>query len=161
MVCPAPHISLWSLGYEALKIIASLSFFVFFIHITSFQPMQSKKQQYTIIQKEQTNNRMAMLTTTKNTTTLTTSTMKSPLKCLHNEWSHLGHLQHPDEAAKEILDFIQALSAHGVCYALTAQNPTQCNCLAPLSSRLEPSQIRWFQNSLLLHAKQRNNNKKF
>ena len=66
---------------------------------------------------------MAMLTTHNDTTTLTTSTMKLPLKRLHNEWSHLGHLQHPDEAAKEILDFIQGLSAHGVCYALTAKKP--------------------------------------
>ena len=46
------------------------------------------------------NNRMAMLTTNNDTTTLMTSTMKSPLKCLHNEWRCLGHLQHPDEAAK-------------------------------------------------------------
>ena len=30
---------------------------------------------------------MSTLTTTNDTTTLTTSTMKSPLKCLHNEWS--------------------------------------------------------------------------
>ena len=80
---------------------------------------------------------MATLTTHNDTTTLTTSTMKSPLKRIHNEWSRLGRLQHPDEAAKEILDFIQALSAHGVCYALTAKKPTQCNCLASLSSRLE------------------------
>ena len=87
--------------------------------------MQSKYQQLTIIQKEQMNNRMAMLTTNKDTTTLTTSTMKSPLKHLHNEWSHLGHLQHPDEATKEILDFIKVLAAHGVCYALTAKKPIQ------------------------------------
>ena len=77
---------------------------------------------------------MAMLTTTNDTTTLTTSTIKSPLKCLHNEWSHLGHLQHPDEATKEILDFIQALAVHFVCYALTAKKPMQCTCLASLSS---------------------------
>ena len=50
--------------------------------------------------------------------------MKSPLKQLYNEWSRLGCLQHPDEAAKEILDFIQALSAHGVCYTLTAKKAT-------------------------------------
>ena len=49
----------------------------------------------------------------------------------------MGQLQHPDEAAKEILDFIQALSAHGVCYALAAKKTMQCNCLASLSSRLE------------------------
>ena len=49
--------------------------------------------------------------------------MKSPLKRLHNEWSHLGSLQHPNEATKEILEFIQALSAHGVCYTLTAKKP--------------------------------------
>ena len=49
----------------------------------------------------------------------------------------MGHLQHPDEATKEILDFIQALSAHGVCYALTAKKPMQCSCLASLSSQLE------------------------
>ena len=77
---------------------------------------------------------MATLTNNNNTTTLTTSTMKAPLKRLHNEWSHLEHLQHPDEATKEMLDFIQALSAHGVCYALTANKPMQCNCLASLSS---------------------------
>ena len=63
--------------------------------------------------------------------------MKSPLKCLHNEWRHSGHLQHPDEAANEILDFVKALAAHGVCYALTAKKPTQCNFLASLSSQLE------------------------
>ena len=66
---------------------------------------------------------MAMLTTHNDTTTLTTSTMKSLLKQLHNEWSPLGHLQHPKEATKEIFDFIQALSAHGVCYTLTAKKP--------------------------------------
>ena len=33
-----------------------------------------------------------MLATNNDTTTSTTSTMKSPLKCLHNEESHLGHL---------------------------------------------------------------------
>ena len=61
---------------------------------------------------------MVMLSNNNNITTLTTSTMKSPLKWLHNEWSHLGHLQHPDEAAKEILDCILALAAHGVCCAM-------------------------------------------
>ena len=80
------------------------------------------------------NNRMATLTTNNNTTTMTTSTMKSPLKCLHNEWRHLEHLQHPDEAPIEILDFIKVLAVHGVCNALTAKNPMQCNCLASLSS---------------------------
>ena len=42
---------------------------------------------------------MAMPTTNNNMTTLTTSTFKSPLKQLHNEWIHVEHLQHPDEAA--------------------------------------------------------------
>ena len=60
------------------------------------------------------NNKMAMLTTTKDTTTLTTSTMKSALKWLHNKRSRLGHLQHPNEATKEILDSIQVLAAHSV-----------------------------------------------
>ena len=78
-----------------------------------------------------------MLTTNNDTTTLTTSTMKSQLKQLHNELSCLGHLQYPDEAAKEIFEFIQALSAHGVCYALTAKKPIQCNCLVSLSSQLK------------------------
>ena len=41
----------------------------------------------------------------------------------------MGCLQHPDEATTEILDFIQALSAHGVCYALTVKKPMQCNWL--------------------------------
>ena len=54
--------------------------------------------------------------------------MKFPLKHLHNEWRHLGHLQHPDEAAKEILDFIKVLAAHGVCNASTAKK--QCNATA-------------------------------
>ena len=79
------------------------------------------------------NSRMATLTTNSDTTTLMTSTMKSPLKHLQNEWSHLGHLQHPDEAAKEILDF-KVLAAHGVCYASTAKKPTQCIFLVSLSS---------------------------
>ena len=55
------------------------------------------------------NNRMAMLTTNNNTTTLTISTMKSPLKCLHNKWSFLSHLQHPDKATKEIFVFYSGL----------------------------------------------------
>ena len=70
-------------------------------------------------------------------TTLMTSTVKSPLKCLYNEWRCLGHLQHPDEAANEILDFVKALAPHGVCYASTAKKPMKCNCLASLSSQLE------------------------
>ena len=70
---------------------------------------------------------MATLTTHNDTTTLTTSTMKSLLKQLHNEWSRLGCLQHANEGAKEILDCIQAPSAYGVCYALTAKKATQCN----------------------------------
>ena len=55
--------------------------------MTSFQPMQSQKQRQPIIHNEQMNNTMATLTTNNNT-----STMESPLKCLHNEWSHLWHL---------------------------------------------------------------------
>ena len=109
------------------------------------------------------NNRMATLTTNNNTTTLATSTMKSPLKCLHNEWSHLGHLQHPDEAAKEIMDCIQALATHGVCYALTAKKPMKCNCLASLSSRLEEWSSFTDQvvsEFITSHAKPRNNNNK-
>ena len=49
----------------------------------------------------------------------------------------MGHLQHPDEATKEILDLIMMLAAHGVSNASTAKKPMQCNCLASLSSQLE------------------------
>ena len=91
---------------------------------------------------EATNDTMAMSTTNNNMTTLTTSTLKSPLKFLHNEWIHVGHLWHPDEAANEILDFVKALAAHGVCYALTVKKPMQCNCLASLSSQLEKGPCR-------------------
>ena len=85
--------------------------------------MQSEYQQYTIIQKEQMDSRVVTLTTNNDTTTLMTSTMKSPLKCLHNKWRHLGHLQHPDEAIKDIFDFIKTLATHDVCYEkLTLEN---------------------------------------
>ena len=43
--------------------------------------------------------------------------------------SCVRHLQHPDEATKKILDLIQVLAAHGVCYALTVKKPMQCNWL--------------------------------
>ena len=83
---------------------------------------------------EVTNNTMAMTTTKNNMTTLA---VKSPLKCLHNEWRCFGHLKLPDEAANENLDFSKAVGAHGVCYGLTIKKPMQCNCFASLSSKLE------------------------
>ena len=51
----------------------------------------------------------------------------------------LGHLQHPDEAAKEILDFIKALAVHGACYAFAAKKTLECNCLASLLTEIRPS----------------------
>ena len=62
---------------------------------------------------------MAISTTTNIMTTSMMSTLKSPLKCLHTKWICVGHLQHPDEAANEILDFVKVVAAHGVCYAFT------------------------------------------
>ena len=55
---------------------------------------------------------MAMKTTNNNMTTWTTLTVKPPLKCHHNEWRHFGHLNHPNEAANEILDFVKAHAAY-------------------------------------------------
>ena len=62
---------------------------------------------------EATNNTMAMTTTDNNMATLA---LKSPLKCLHNEWRHFRHLKQPNKAANKVLDFVKAVAAHGVCY---------------------------------------------
>ena len=83
---------------------------------------------------EATNNTMAMTRTNNNMTTLA---LKSPLKCLHNEWRHFRHLKQPDEATNKVLDFIKAVAAHGVCYRLTVKKQMQCNCLAKLSSWMD------------------------
>ena len=69
-----------------------LSFFCFFHSHNFILTNAIKETTINHNSERKTNNRMATLTTTNNTTTLTTSTMKSPLKHLHNRWSHLGHL---------------------------------------------------------------------
>ena len=105
---------------------------------------------------ESKNNTMAKTTTNQQHNNTST---ESPLKHLHNEWRCLGHLNLPDEAANEVLDFIKAVVAHSVCYRLTMKKQTQCNCLAELSSQMDngPSFTCCCGNSLGLHAKRHKN----
>ena len=87
--------------------------FCFFIDITSLSTINHNS--------EATNNTMAMVTTNNNETMLKMMIVKSPLKCLHNEWRCFGHLKHPNEAANGNVDFVKVLAAHGVCHGLTVQ----------------------------------------
>ena len=61
---------------------------------------------------EAINNKEVMTTTNNNKITLA---LKSPLKHLHNERRCFRHPKQPDKAANEVLDFVNAVAAHGVC----------------------------------------------